>query len=658
MTTAETTSTAEAKERSGAGGQGARKDARALLGIIAAILVVALFCSYYLSIARKTDICFDGAVFLQPIVALERFGVLTHTYNTQSPAEFHLPLTNLGQGMLSQNILNWPFIHLFGINHFALQAANLIFLGLGGALMYLLVLRSTGNRLLPLAGVLLFYTAPQMKGLGLQGLGEVPAASYLLLCAMLLYLALSRGRYFGWLGIAVFLAFHTKNYLILVYPMLLLLLTYLWLRQKTVRFRDLIRFSGAFWLGLLSLPLIFILRYGWSPFLKEISDFWTLVASTQWGESLGAASRSSELTKEAFKELSRNYGGWFLLYPPTAIGYLLALLALVFGSPDRRETQRQEEKPTERLSSRVPWLDPTQAVLVFLLGISVFYVAYWFHFSTWAIWYRRVFPFLILQIPLLLIAMHRVWVLGRSRRVFRVVALTGFAALLVLGFAHAKYFVVIFDNPLPDELALQERVEATKFIRSLPADAQLFGLAWWQAPKLSLFSGRTFLDLTTKGEEYSSGLLILDREAMGIAADGVARRLSSLDTRVVWQNRSNRILEWKRRTLDLSKIRQDTGLRLLRIGPDHSSTAGERFPKQPGGTFAMWAITAGATPKTVLVWDGLILDSSVNPDGKLMTAMVPRPVFAKPGRYNIALYDIEDRRRSNFSVMVIEEVGK
>ncbi len=222
MTTAETTSTAEAKERSGAGGQGARKDARALLGIIAAILVVALFCSYYLSIARKTDICFDGAVFLQPIVALERFGVLTHTYNTQSPAEFHLPLTNLGQGMLSQNILNWPFIHLFGINHFALQAANLIFLGLGGALMYLLVLRSTGNRLLPLAGVLLFYTAPQMKGLGLQGLGEVPAASYLLLCAMLLYLALSRGRYFGWLGIAVFLAFHTKNYLILVYPMLLL----------------------------------------------------------------------------------------------------------------------------------------------------------------------------------------------------------------------------------------------------------------------------------------------------------------------------------------------------------------------------------------------------------------------------------------------------
>ncbi len=634
-----------------AGAQGATS---ARLVTLAVVLFVTLFCSYYFSVARKTDICFDGAVFLQPIVALERLGLLTHTYNTQSPAEFHLPLTNLGQGMLSQSILNWPFIHFFGISHLTLQAANLIFLLLGGVLMYVLVLQMTGNRLLPLAGILLFYTAPQMKGLGLQGLGEVPATFYLLLCALLLHVALSRGRYFWWLGLAVFLAFHTKNYLILFYPMVLALLVYLWLRQKTVRFADLLRFSAAFWAALLFLPLVFILRYGWESFLEEISHFWTLIASTQWGESLGAQQRDPELTKQAIRVLSSNYGGWYLLYIPIAIGHLVTVCALAVRPPNEPEARQQQADGKRRLLSWLPLFDPTQAVLLFLLGISVFYVGYWFHFSTWAIWYRRVFPFLISQIPLWLIAFHRVWELGKFRPAFRAVAAAGGAAsLLLLGFAHGNYFVKVWDVPLPDELALQARIEATEVIRAMPADARLFGLGWWQAPKLSMFSGRTFLDLTTKGEEYSEGYLVLDRETMGIAADGVARRLSSMETKVVWENDSNKIIQWKRYRVDLSQVRQDPGLQLLRIGPDHSSTAGERFSQQPGGTFAMWAVTGGATTKTVVVWDGQLLHSSVNPDGTLMTAMVPRALFAKPDRYPIALYDPENQRRSNFSIMVI-----
>ncbi|GEM_PF-3218063 len=634
-------------------GAGEKRVTSARLVTLAVVLIVILFFSYYFSVARKTDICFDGAVFLQPIVALESAGELTHTYNTQSPEEFHLPLTNLGQGMLSQGILNWPFIHFFGVNHLTLQAANLIFLLLGGAVTYLLVFRLTGNRLLPLAGVVLFYTAPQMKGLGLQGLGEVPATFYLLLCALLLHLALSQRGYFWWLGLAAFVAFHTKNYLILVYPMMLALLVYLWLRQKDVRFTDLLRFSAAFWAALLFLPLVFILRYGWESFVKEVSDFWTLIASTQWGESLGAQQRDPELTRQAIRELSSNYGGWYLLYIPIAVGYFVTIWALALRPTNQPVADDRKADGKSLPLSWLPTFDPTQAVLLFLLGMSLFYVGYWFHFSTWAIWYRRVFPFLILQIPLWLIASSRVWALSRTRPVLRIAAAAGATALLMLGFAHAKYFVQVYDLPLPDELALRERIEATEVIRAMPADARLFGLGWWQAPKLSMFSGRTFLDLTTKGEEFNEGYLVLDREAMGIAAEGVASRLSSMETRVVWENGSNKIIKWKRYRVDLRKIRQDASLQLLRIGPDHSSTAGERFSQQPGGTFAMWAITEGARPKTVVVWDGLLLHSDVSPDGKLMTAMVPRAVFSKPGRYPIALYDPENQRRSNVSVMVI-----
>jgi hypothetical protein len=619
---------------------------------IAAALVVVLFLSYYYSVARKTDISFDGAIFLQPIVSLERIGVLTHTYSTRSPSDFHLPLTNLGQGMLSQSILNWPFVHLFGINHVTLQAANLIFLLLGGVLMYLLVGRLTGNRVLSLAGALLFYTTPNMKALGLQGFGEVPGAFYLLACAFLLHVALSRPRCFWWLGFVAFLAYHTKNYLILVYPMILILLGYLWLRQKTVRFRDLLRFSIAFWAGMLSLPLIFILKYGWHPFVQEMSAFWGLIASTQWGVSLGREERDPQLIRQAVRVLSNNYGGWRLFYLPIATGHLMTMFALAVKAKEPA-AQSDQSAGESRVISWAPAFDATQVVLLFLLGLSLFYIGYWFHFSTWAIWYRRVFPFLIIQIPLWLIALERVWTLGKNRVLLRTVAALGVAGLLLLAGAHTKYFVLAYDRPLPDELALKERIEATDVIRSMPAEARLFGLGWWQAPRLSLFSGRIFLDLTTTGDEYNEGYLVLDRETLGVAAEGVARRLSSMETKTIWENRSNRIIAWKRRRIDLSRIRVDPGLKLLRIGPDHSTTAGERFSAQPGGTFAMWAATEGATPKTLLLWNGVLLHSSVRPDGKLMTAMVPKAFFSLPGCYPIGLYDPENQRRSDSLVMTI-----
>jgi len=199
------------------------------------LVVVALGAfSYYVAVARTTDISFDGAIFLQPIVSLERWGSLTQTYNVKSPADFHIPLTNLGQGMLSQYIINWPVIHLFGINHFTLQFSNLVFLALTAFMICLLIVRMTGSWPLSLAGVILFFTTPEIKALGLEGHGEVAGAFYLLVCAFVLRKALlGSRRYFYLLGFAVFLAAHTKNYLVVVFPMLLMLLVYLWLRQRS-----------------------------------------------------------------------------------------------------------------------------------------------------------------------------------------------------------------------------------------------------------------------------------------------------------------------------------------------------------------------------------------------------------------------------------------
>jgi hypothetical protein len=615
------------------------------LWIAAAVIIILLFGSYYTLIARHTDISFDGAVFLQPIVSLERFGTLTHTYDKESPAEFRFPLTNLAQGMLSQFILNWPFIHFFGITHFHLQISNLIFLVSTGLMICLLILRLTQCWFLALIGLVLYFTIPQLEVYGLQGLGEVAGAFYLLLAAYLLYLALSESRYYYWLGFVAFLAFHTKNYLILTFPLLLAILAYLALRQRTVRGSDILRFSGAFSLPFLALPLYFLLKHGWDALIEEFHDFWILFASTQWGEQLGAARRGWHLFYEAISVLSQNHGGWIYAYVPLLLGYTFAVLLLLSRSGESQAGASNRTGRLKRWISRLPVFDRRQVVILFLFGISFFYIAYWFHFSTWAIWYRRLFPFVVVNIPFLLIVSHELWRRNSNRPAWRRTALAGGLVIVaLLGTAYTRNFPLVFHLPFEHDKLLTERQEATEVIRQLPPDQRIFGIGWWQAPKHALFSGKLFLDLRTKGQEYQEGYLILDHEAMGIDPDGVRRVMGMYNTSLVWENGTNKLYRWSRAIVTSGETCHS--LELWEIGPREAYTDGRRFYPQPGDTFAMWARTRNATPTTVLVWEDVVLASSSQADGEQVTAIVPRYLFAKPGRYSVSLYDLEAKRRS------------
>ena len=610
--------------------------------------------SYYVAVAATTDISFDGAVFLQPIVSLERWGSLTHTYNTKSSADYHIPLTNLGQGMLSQYILDWPVIHAFGINHFTLQFSNLVFLVLTPVLICLLVVRMTGSLPLSLVGVILFFTTPEIKALGLQGHGEVAAAFYLLLCAFILRAALSGSvRCFYLLGFAVFLATHTKNYLVVGFPMLLVLLGYLWLRQKAVGWKDLFRFSVSFLVPVICLPLVLVLQAGWKVLFSELSMFRALISSTQWGGNPAVQSRSWSLFWEAIQVLGASYGGWLFFYLPLlVIWFLASLVVLQIRASDRPSAG--ERAGALRLERLLPRLDADQAVILFLFGLSIFYIGYWFHFSTWAIWYRRLFPFLVVNIPLLLVAAHRAWAQNSSRPFLRRLAAgCGVVAILLLGWSHVNSFVAAFDIPSRYDRHLVERIEAAEEIERLPRGARIFGIGWWQAPKLSLFSGRPFLDLQTTGREYQEGYLVLDREAMGIDPEGVQRVLSGLAAELVWENGSNKVYFWKRGA-DASQAKSSHRIELWQIGPDKAMTDGKGFYAQPGNGFAMWARTRFATPSSVLMWGNRPLSSSVQPDGLLMTAIVPADFFKEPGGYPVWVYDKVTRARSGSIMMTIE----
>jgi hypothetical protein len=86
-------------------------------------------------------------------------------------------------------------------------------------------------------------------------------------------------------------------------------------------------------------------------------------------------------------------------------------------------------------------------------------------------------------------------------------------------------------------------------------------------------------------------------------------------------------------------------LRVLDYGPKRTP-AGVAFNPQAGGGAAIWVQTSGATPFTVVRFGGDALASAVAPDGNLVTAMVPAPLYAEPRTVEIVLYEPLSRTTS------------
>ncbi len=599
--------------------------------------MVGTVTGYYGWNAWYTDLSFDGAIFCQPVVALERFGRLANTWDVKSPSELHFPLTNLAQGMLSQYILNWPFIHFFGISHFTLQASNLIFLALTGVLICVLVVILTENWGLGLLSVVLFYTFPQMKILGLQGYGEVAATFYLLLGALVLYLALGNSKFYPWLGVVLFLTVHTKNYLVVLFPMLLMLLGYLWLRQRLVRPRDIAFFALSFTGLVILLPLYFLLRHGWDALVGELSSFSKLIVLSQYGGEGSASARGWKEFYEALRVMKESYGAYFLAYGPMFLGYGLTLATLAQGNWKRR----------------LPAFDRTQTVIVFLFGISFFYVGYWYHFSAWLIWFRRLVPFLILHIPLFAIAIVYLYRRVPSANMRNLVVGVASTLFVLQGAHQLEGFLVDFSLPRRPDTALQERLEATRVVSQLPSDARIFAVNWWQAPRISLFSGRIFRNLPKQAELLDTeGYVILDPEALVIGLEEVQYEIGRFNCRVVWQNKSHRLYRIRPASFDLKSANRSASLELWSIGPSEARTDGQGF-YAIGKEWAMWVRTRNATRTCVVVWgDTQLVTTFENPE--ILTATVPAHLFSKPGEFPISVYDPATQTRSASLSIVIK----
>jgi SAM-dependent methyltransferase len=97
---------------------------------------------------------------------------------------------------------------------------------------------------------------------------------------------------------------------------------------------------------------------------------------------------------------------------------------------------------------------------------------------------------------------------------------------------------------------------------------------------------------------------------------------------------------------------QQKPLVMIGYGPD-SIVARKDFNVQPNGENAIWVNADNVTRHTVVVVNNVQLASSPKGDGKLITAALPKKLYAKPGVCPIYLLDTKTGMKSNEMEFVV-----
>lgn len=464
-----------------------------------ALIGFALSLAHFVSISLTSVPSFDGALNLnvsRSLVEGKGYGSYYNGYHlfpieTQTNAPYVAPAA-------------LAFV-LGGIGVFTGQAVNLVYLVVFGAALYG-VLRRLAGPAAALAAVLAVFQVPGLPDFGMNGYGEIPALAYLMLGLPALAAALSSGSAAAALagGLAFGLSFLTKTVaLIWVGPAALLFL--LLILDHPAR----LRLAGAFLAGM-ALPVLAWEGYRlaalggpglyfqwWYDQAREILS--------QSGVHKGAAGFAK--ARAHLDALSRQTG----VPAPVLVLFWLAPL------PVAAARLRTELRAGNRASV---------LILGTLAGVALIYIVWWLFITpTVMAWLRRILDGLILQQAVAVLATASL--LGGAVRTARAGAWASGAVRLALaaivalpaGWLAVRGEVVTRPWPGGGDGALD--VELAAAMRALPAEARIFGHSWWQAPVLTLFSGRDIDDLEKwpprRVDALPGKYLVLDRYALALA---------------------------------------------------------------------------------------------------------------------------------------------
>jgi len=146
------------------------------------------------------------------------------------------------------------------------------------------------------------------------------------------------------------------------------------------------------------------------------------------------------------------------------------------------------------------------------------------------------------------------------------------------------------------------------------------------------------------GEKRAAADLVQEKEAGGIPV--VLQEKPETKTSITsTENRS-------REDRPDGKVDPD-GLVLRKFGPNDIKR-GEVFNKQPNGESAIWAQADNVTSTTILVLNGEVLVSQAHVKDNLITAFVPKKLYASPGEYPLYLLDTKTDKKSNALKFIVK----
>ncbi len=91
------------------------------------------------------------------------------------------------------------------------------------------------------------------------------------------------------------------------------------------------------------------------------------------------------------------------------------------------------------------------------------------------------------------------------------------------------------------------------------------------------------------------------------------------------------------------------------FGPTKTK-AGQDFNVQPDGGTAIWVKAENITETTTIVWgDRRVPTFKAANVSDLLTASIPKELYAKPGQYQIYLLDTKTGAKSNSMVFIVEK---
>lgn len=536
-----------------------------VLSIIAAWLLTTL-----LSAAATQNMLFDGAMNLEVSASLA---------NGHGPKRLYGTDDFFPHGVQTKEpyvLVGAAVFKLFGVGPLQAQLPSLIYLAVLLVLVFVAVRRFAGTLAAAVAVVVLL-SMPMLWQYGLNGYGEIPTLVFGLagIAVVAHPTPLSRSIATRALlaGLLCGLAVATKVVGVSLALAAAFTLLCRVLVESRTRFRDLAISGALFACGLLA-PLALVELWRWVTLGHAGYRQWW---SIELGGILYQAGVSTEATRTSVVTKVLHHlsllSAEVRRTPGATVAYLVAPIAAAVAllAPGVRD----------RLKPGLGWW------LFALSLVSVFYIVWWMGITpTEKAWLRRIYIGLtclsvIGSIALATFASH----------VFnaRSIAAKATAAVFVtiLCFAYVPFTLRAMQSPISFERSpqLAASVAAAELVSRQPQDALLFGYGWYAAPTISLYSGRSFDNLTDwpigmAGDR--KGWLMADSATFTVGIiDGILQRYPH--RKLLQENRSAQVFE-----IDFSRPNDPFAGRSLQVLPyvvfndtDYAATHGMQ-PLDPG----------------------------------------------------------------------------